>query len=381
MLSIIKSCLLHSIKDKKNLIFLLVFPIFLVILLGNLLSGAYFTSGTDLKPITVSYVDSSNDNTKKIFDTFKDVTSQKSSTLKINFVKINSLDEGKNKVRIDKQMLLHLNGDKIDFYSNDQSIVKSSFVFSTIKAISNKYNAVTEMFKINPAKAGQIIKSDSEQNYFNFKTIPSKSIPNAMSYYGIAEIGLMIFYFIQIPILYIQTSRKVNIQDRIIIAGISPTKYYFGCFIGFSIYAFCSSMLSAIACKYLANVNYGSNLFLLPLATLPFVGIIIGIGTLCATIFKDKDKSQALYTLINLAIIILNFLGGGYVVMDGDMGPVLNVLTNMSPLRWFNKSLFRSIYASDNSVLIQWLIIGGAATAILMLLIYIFGKREERYYE
>lgn len=378
MLSIIKACLLTIVRDKKNSIFLLVFPVFLVLLLGNVLSGAYFTSAVDVKPITICYVDSSNDTTKKIFDTFKDVTSKRTSTLKISFVKINSLDEGKKKVRVNKQILLHLNEDKIDFYSNDQSLVNSSFVFSTIKTISNKYNANTEMFKINPVKAGQIIKNNTDGDYFALKNIPSKSIPSAMSYYGIAEIGLMLFYFMTVPILYIQTSRKINIQDRINISGISATKYYFSCFIGFSIYAFCSIMLSAMACKYLIHVNYGQSLFLLPLAVLPFVGIIVGIGTLCATIFKDKDKSQTLYSIINVAIIILNFLGGGYIVMDEDVGSFLNIITNISPLRWFNRSLFRSIYASDNSVLIQWLIIGGATTAILLLFIYIFGKREER---
>ena len=67
--------------------------------------------------------------------------------------------------------------------------------------------------------------------------------------------------------------------------------------------------------------------------------------------------------------------------MYGDLGGILNFVTKISPLRWFNMSVFRYIYSGNLSILITWLQIGVVSLIVIILVIYIIGKRSDRINE
>ena len=381
MIPIIKASILNAIRDRKNHLFMIFFPVFLILLLGSILSS-YFNQMEKqvvLEEIVIYYLDEGSDKTKEVLNIFKDIELNDEENSSITFKEIYDIEDGKKEVRVNRKIFLHLKGDNIDFYSNSQSLVQPSFVYGVLNGISNRFNAIMEVYSLNPMKVEELVEVDNSKNYIKEESITLEEVPSAMDYYGVAEIGLMIFYFIMIPISVIKDQRKYSIKDRISLSGISTSKYYLSSFIGFFLYSFGTLMITYLISNFILKVNYGDNLFILPLATIPFLIIVIGIGIIIPMIFKEEEISAVL--IQSIIIPVLTFLGGGYIALYGDLGGVFNFITSISPLRWFNMSIFRYVYSGDSSTLIRWLQIGLFSLIVIILLIYIIGERSDRINE
>ncbi|MGL5353444.1 MAG: ABC transporter permease, partial [Clostridium sp.] len=220
MIAIIKATILNVIRNRKNFMFLVFFPVFLTFLLGTVLSS-YMDNEIEVGKIEVHYYDEGNENLKEAFTTFKEMDFAKDNNLELNFTEEKSIESGKNDVRVNKSIFVHLNEDKIDFYSNDSSLIQSSFVYGVLNNITKRYGAISEMYKINASKTTEILANNNTDDFLKEELIEEESSPRAIDYYGVAEIGLIIFYFVTCPIYYLKNERVSNIKERIIASGIS----------------------------------------------------------------------------------------------------------------------------------------------------------------
>lgn len=378
MTAIIKATILNCIRDRKNLIFMIFFPLFLVFLIGSATSN-YFdkeNNNVAIEDLSIYYIDEGDEKTKEVFNTFIDVVKGSKDLENIELKEISNIDEGKKEVRVNRAILLYLKNNNIEMYSNNNSSIRASIVYQIIESISDRYNAITEVYTINPLKAEEIINSDNTFNFIEEENIPYEQSPSSMDYYGVAEIGLMLFYFVSYPLFNLKHDRKNNIKDRIKLSGISTSKYYLASFIGFFIFSYGVSLITYILSNILFDVNYGNNLLIMPLAMIPFLIIVNALGTIIPII--SSDDKVAVTILQNIVIPVLCFLGGGYMAMYGDMKGIFNIITKISPLRWFNNSIFRYIYSNDNSLLIDWLTFGGITLVVTVIIIYLITRREDK---
>ena len=378
MIAIIKATILNCIRDRKNLIFMILFPLFLVFLIGNTLSSYFdkMNNNVAIEGLSIYYIDESDTRTSEVFDIFIEIVKESKDIKNLDLKEISNIDEGKKAVRVNRAILLYLKDNTIEMYSNDNSSISSSIIFKLLESISDRYNAITEVYTINPLKAEEIIKYENNESFIEEENIPYDQSPSSMDYYGVAEIGLMLFYFINYPIFNLKQDKRKNIKDRIKLSGISTPRYYLSSFIGFFIFSYGVSLISYILSKILFNVNYGDNLLIMPLAMIPFLILVNGLGTIMPMIFKDDKVSITI--LQNIIIPVLCFLGGGYIALYGEMDGIFNLVTKISPLRWFNSSIFRYIYSGDKSLLISWLIFGVIALVVIVIIIYIITRREDK---
>lgn len=377
MIAIIKATILNCIRDRKNLFFMILFPIFLIFIVGSTLSS-YFNSMDNsvfVGDFNIYYLNEGDKKINEVFDTFKSVVEESKDIEGISIKEVRNIDDGKKEVRVNRAVLLHLKGDSIDIYSNDKSFIKNSLVYGILESITDRYNAVTEVYKINPMKAGQIISSTEEISFIKSNDIPYEKSPSSMDYYGVAEIGLMMFYFVSYPLFLLKEDKLNNIKDRIKLSGLSLNKYYLSSFIGCFIFSYSVALINYILSNILFDINYGENLLIMPLAMIPFLIIVNGVGILIPLIFKEDKVANTV--IQNVIIPVLTFLGGGYIAIYGELEGVFNLITNISPLRWFNSSIFRSIYSGNNSLLVDWMIFGFAVLVILIILIFFISKKEE----
>lgn len=378
MTAIIKATILNCIRDRKNLIFMIFFPLFLVFLIGSATSN-YFdkeNNNVAIEDLSIYYIDEGDEKTKEVFNTFIDVVKGSKDLENIELKEISNIDEGKKEVRVNRAILLYLKNNNIEMYSNNNSSIRASIVYQIIESISDRYNAITEVYTINPLKAEEIINSDNTFNFIEEENIPYEQSPSSMDYYGVAEIGLMLFYFVSYPLFNLKHDKKNNIKDRIKLSGISTSKYYLASFMGFFIFSYGVSLITYILSNILFDVNYGNNLLIMPLAMIPFLIIVNALGTIIPII--SSDDKVAVTILQNIVIPVLCFLGGGYMAMYGDMKGIFNIITKISPLRWFNNSIFRYIYSNDNSLLIDWLTFGGITLVVTVIIIYLITRREDK---
>lgn len=378
MIAIIKATILNCIRDRKNLIFMILFPLFLVFLIGNTLSSYFdkMNNNVAIEDLSIYYIDESDTRTSEVFDTFIEIVKESKDIENVDLKEISNIDDGKKEVRVNRAILLYLKANTIEMYSNNNSSISSSIVFQILESISDRYNAISEVYTINPLKAEEIIKYENNEIFIEEENIPYDQTPSSMDYYGVAEIGLMLFYFINYPLFNLKQDKRKNIKDRIKLSGISTPRYYLSSFIGFFIFSYGVSLITYILSKILFNVNYGDNLLIMPLAMIPFLILVNGLGTMIPMIFKDDKVSVTI--LQNIIIPVLCFLGGGYIALYGEMDGIFNLVTKISPLRWFNSSIFRYIYSEDKSLLISWLIFGVIALVVIVIIIYIITRREDK---
>lgn len=378
MIAIIKVTILNCIRDRKNLIFMILFPLFLVFIIGSTLSSYFdkMNNNVAIEDLQIYYIDEGDSKTSEVFKTFIDIVKESEDIENVELREITNIDEGKKEVRVNKAILLHLKDNTIEMYSNDNTSIRTSIVFQILESISDRYNAITEVYTINPLKAEEIIKYENNDNFIEVNNIPYEESPSSMDYYGVAEIGLMLFYFINYPLFTLKDNKRNKIKDRIKLSGISTPKYYLSSFIGFFIFSFGMSLITYILSNILFDVNYGDNLLIMPLAMIPFLILINALGTIMPMAFQNDKVSITI--LQNIIIPVLCFLGGGYVAIYGEMDGIFNLITKISPLRWFNNSIFRYIYTGDESLLINWLIFGVIVLVVTVILIYLITGREDK---
>lgn len=103
MIAIIKATILNVIRNRKNFMFLVFFPVFLTFLLGTVLSS-YMDNKIEVGKIEVHYYDEGNENLKEAFAAFKDTDFSKENNLELNFTEEKSIEDGKNDVRVNKSI-------------------------------------------------------------------------------------------------------------------------------------------------------------------------------------------------------------------------------------------------------------------------------------
>ncbi|MCF0149063.1 MAG: ABC transporter permease [Clostridium sp.] len=376
MIAIIKATILNSVRDTKNLLFMIFFPIFLVFLIGNTLSSFFDKENNKvaIEDLSIYYIDEGSTKTKEVFETFKDILKESKDIEDVVLKEISNIQDGKTEVKTNRAILLHLKENTIEIYSNNNSSIKSSIIYQILESICDKYNAITEVYTINPVKAEEI--TNNNENFIEEENIPYEQTPSSMDYYGVAEIGLMLFYFINYPLFSIRQDKRNKIKDRVRLSGISSAKYYLSSFIGYFLFSYGVALITYILSKIIFDVNYGDNLLVLPLAMIPFLIIVNGLGTIIPMLSEDDKVFTTI--LQNIIIPVLTFLGGGYVAIDGDMKGLFNIITKISPLRWFNSSIFRYIYSGDNSVLKNWLLFGGITLITVIIIIELLSIKEDR---
>lgn len=380
MIAVIKATILNCVRDRKNLIFMLVFPLFLILIIGNTLSSYFDKMNTNfaIEDLSICYIDEGNNNINEVFKTFVNIVKESKEINNVEIKEISNIEEGKREVQVNRAIVLYLKDNTIEMYSNDDSYIRSSTVYQILNSISNKYNTIAEVYTISPQRAGEIINSENN-NFIEENNIPYEKSPNSMNYYGVAEIGLMLFYFINYPLFTLKEDKRSNIKDRIKISGLSTPKYYLASFTGYFMFSFGVSLTTYILSSILFDINYGNNLLVLPLAMIPFLIIVNGIGTIMPIIFKENKVASIIVQ--NIIIPVLCFLGGGYVAVYGEIDGIFDIITKMSPLRWFNSSVFRYIYSDDSSLLINWLLFGIIALILIIVLIYLISGKEDNMNE
>jgi len=380
MITVIKSVIYLNIKDTKNFLFMIFFPVFLVIMIGTVLSSIMDSNeGYDLDKTEVYYysADAEENTLNFLKDIMKDIKDEEDNNL-FEFKEVENEEVGKNLVRSRMAIFIVQRNGNIEFYSNDRSLIKSTYAYGTVKAIL-KEKELKEIVYTNYLINNEDIKEvDFESGIENIE-IEKSSMPSSLDYYGVAEIGLMIFYFIQYAMEGIRVDTKSKIKDRIIGSGMSNFKYYLANFIGVNIYSFGSILISYSICKVFLNINYG-DIYLLPLAALPYLIIVNGIGIILGI---TAIKLESLSALIQSIFIPgLTMLGGGYFALTyEETGSLFNDIRNISPLTWFNKSIFNVVYSEDFSRLKLWLLIGLIALVIVIVALYYLGRRSDKNYE
>lgn len=369
MIAVIKSVILKAIREPGYLVFLMFFPIFLILLIGGVL-GNYFEKNTlKLDARTIYYLDENKENNLiKILE-----IEVKKINKEFSLESINTKEDGISKVKNDGDIFLNFNKDKLDIYVSNGNQLYYSYLSSIIKGIDSTINSTKILYSINPKEAENIVKEEKVSP--KVELLNRKKAPTSFDYYAVVEITMMTLYIMLLPFWKLYGDKKRKLYERMKLMGVSDGQYYIGSVIGYFLLSFLVTAPGFLFSKYILKTNWGDNPIIIygAIQVLSLSSIMVGI--VLAKYVKNEEK--AMLVVQSIIFPVLSFLGGSYISLADDVGGAFQMITNLSPIRWINRGIFRSIFVGDSSFLLKATLLNIGIICVSLVFIFITYKRKE----
>lgn len=375
MIGIIKSVVLKSIREPKYLIFTAIFPIFLTILLGNVLKNGFSSNIEKDEEKSLYILESEKEN--QTIDILSEVIKNENLDYKIKYVK--NIEEGKDLAREKDGVLLDVNDKKVDIYTKSSNSFSYKELKTVLENIKNRSTVINLAYK-SDINLGVEIASNKENIKLNVLEIEGGVKQTSFDYYGIVEITMMCLYIMLFPVNKLDEDRKRGIYNRGRLSGMSNLNYYAGNIIGNFIISFLVTMPAFLFNLFILKINLGNNPFLIYLGIEIFALAVISIGVVISSLLKEREK---IMTIVEGAVFpVFSFLGGAYIALPDNLGGFFQILTNISPLRWLNRGIFNFIYLEKTDILLVSIISNIAIFLVCLSIIAVFClRREDRIWE
>jgi len=374
MFRIIGKTLKNQIRKPKWILFLLIFPIFLVYFISYILSST-FDSKINLDPVDVCWLDESSGTASSCVDVITSASRNITDTYGIKLEDVKDVETGKEQARVNKKVFVHLDGEQIKVYYNENDSLNGSRAIALFQGIVDSVDVVNQIYSINSNLADKILSENNSAYDLPVKTLDSKNYMDSYDYFGIAEITLMIMYIALISLGDIFNDRQKMVRARFKMAGLSNLQYYLGEFIAYFLIAIVVFIPAFLVSKYAVGANWGNNNLLSYGYLMLFAAFNILLGMLLAVVLKERGKIDLILAVIILPVF--SFLGGSYTNFPINVDSALEKVTLISPLRWVNLGLFQHIYSNNNTMLIVSSIIFLVSSIVMFMLILWKSKRDE----
>jgi ABC-2 type transport system permease protein len=358
-----------SLRDKRTFIFMLAFPIVLMLILGSALSNA-FNSKIQLDDIYVLYKTTAN---SQLSDSFQNFAKQTGKT-GVHFKRVSGTVDGKNEVKENNYTAYVEVSDKgIQLYGSSRNSIEESIVQGMLTAFADKYNMVTAVASVDATKLSTVMTSGSEHDFIKESSLQSKKQPGSMDYYAIAMSTMIALYGAIYASSLIREERVRNTALRLVAAPIRKSEIFLGKIIGcLTVNAAC--LLAVVAFSHFVyKANWGNHIGIVLLVLLSEVFFAVSFGLGISYIAKTGEASRM---MIMIVIQLSSFFGGAYFKINNPTG-ILNYVTNLSPLTWANQAITKIIYANDIGAALTPITLNlGISILFLGFAIISFQKRE-----
>ncbi|MEH7417983.1 ABC transporter permease [Neobacillus drentensis] len=358
----------RNIRDTRTLVFMLAFPIVLMLILGTALSNT-FDKSIKIGKINVLYTEKNDNSFSAPFHNFiKEAKRQD-----IHFSKASKSTNGKLEVTQNHyDAYVEVTDQGIQFYGSERNSVQASMVEGMLTAFTDKYNLITEVAKEKPEQVQAVLASTSS-DYVKETSFNADKAPGSMDYYAMAMTTMIALYSAISASSLIRGERRRNTAIRLAIAPINKMEIFLGKILGGIGINFVCILLVMAFSRFVFGANWGSHLgmVVLILFTLVFLAVSFGLGL--SYIIKTD---QGMQTIVMIVLQLAAFFGGAYFRIDNADG-FLRIMMNLSPLTWARDALTKIIYNNDLSAALPAISLNiGIAIVFLMVAIVAFRKRE-----
>jgi len=360
-------------RDTKTLILMILFPIVLILILGLSLKSIFNETGTDLlkEKISVYYID----NDKQKISSYIEKAFESSNIF--NVIKINSPREISKKnnyciVEIEKDFSKNVLSDKkvfIYLYYNKLNKLNQSILETFLDVVISRTNYAIVLVKNGEYK--QLYDLDKFSSTIIKGEIKKNELPNAMSYYAVTMLVLIMLYGAIYGIFIIGDEIVHNTIKKVKIAPTNITLVFVGKTIATVISIFIEAMVVVLVSKFLFGANWGNNYLSLSIVIFVFSMFVTILGLTVMLIFNDGKKANA---FLQILIPLSTFVAGGYFRFDAHSG-VFKVIRDFSPNYITQNTIFNIIYAGKNNIS-DYLYLFLPLIALFILISYFLSRRE-----
>ena len=374
LLTLIKKEIIQFFRSKTDVITMLIFPIVLIFVMGKSLDGL-MSMDKNIFSGKIIYFNIEDSSGNKNLQPFYDFSVQFQKDTEAEFIENTNHKEAIELVNKNEAIcFINVGKEDIKYFRNENEESTESKVFRNLYAqYMKKYIFIHSTSKSEPQKVPQILNAQ------NNTRVKSEGISydevNSFTYYTFVELTLIILYISTITSISMYKENTLHTMTRLKTSSIKKiniiiSKIALGIVIGIM-----QIILVYITSTKLFGVNWGQKLIYIFVVLISFIIFSSVLGISISMIFADQKTA---YTLTNMLIIVMGFLGGSYVPLClVKSARITSFLCQLVPNYWVNIALLGLKYNVDTSYYISAINISLGGAVLMIVLGKIISKLKE----
>ena len=374
LLTLIKKEIIQFFRSKTDVITMLIFPIVLIFVMGKSLDGL-MSMDKNIFSGKIIYFNIEDASGNKNLQPFYDFSVQFQKDTEAEFIENTNHKEAIELVNKNEAIcFINVGKEDIKYFRNENEESTESKVFRNLYAqYMKKYIFIHSTSKSEPQKVPQILNAQ------NNTRVKSEGISydevNSFTYYTFVELTLIILYISTITSISMYKENTLHTMTRLKTSSIKKiniiiSKIALGIVIGIM-----QIILVYITSTKLFGVNWGQKLIYIFVVLISFIIFSSVLGISISMIFADQKTA---YTLTNMLIIVMGFLGGSYVPLClVKSARITSFLCQLEPNYWVNIALLGLKYNVDTSYYISAINISLGGAVLMIVLGKIISKLKE----
>jgi ABC-2 type transport system permease protein len=215
------------------------------------------------------------------------------------------------------------------------------------------------------------LESTGHGNYVELRALDEDRQPGSLDYYTVTMLTMILLYASLTGFWSIRGDIEQMTGNRTLCAPVRKYEFLTGKVLGCIGVTFLQALVVLLFSGLVLKAYWGEDLVTVCILLMSQSIMAVSLGAGLAYLFKNGDAASG---IINTAVPLIVFLGGGYVPLD-VMGASFEKLSNISPVKWINSALFRVIYDGDYSQVALSLGINISIAVLFILIAAMFSRK------
>lgn len=360
----------HDFRDRRTLLFMLGFPIVLMLILGLALTNA-FSSEISVGDVKVAVKDATGGGS--LSEAFAGFAKEVGKT-GVTFEPLKPGANGREEVENNHVSgYVELTNQGISLYGSSRDAIESNIVQGMLASFTDKYNAAAAAARIEPAKTEMVLATGGS-DYIRELSVDANRTPGSVDYYALAMTVMVGMWAAMGAGALIQGEVLRGTAVRLVIAPIRKSEIFVGKMLGGIISNLLFVMVIILFSKYVFKAYWGHHMGVVIAVLVSEVIMAMSLGLAGSYLLKGTASRG----VISLVVQLMSFFGGAYFpILDDEGGGLMGFLVNLSPIRWANHGLTQVIYADNVSAAWPVLMLNiGFAALFLGVSILAMRRRE-----
>lgn len=366
LLTLIKKEVKIFFRSKSNVIIMLILPVILIFVMGKSLNSLMRVEKNIFINKTIYYRINTSTNNEKNLRLFYDFMIVFEKSTNVKFVENNNYKKVTNDVNNNKAIcFVDICNNDINYFRNEKKESTESKMFRNLyEQYMRKYSFLETISKSNPEKMSNLSNYNMKILLKNEGT--NKEEINSYTYYTFAELILIILYISTLTSISMYRERFLYTITRLKISNtnkfnILTSKIVLGIIVGLI-----QVFIVYIVSNKLFQVNWGINLIYIIMVLISLIIFSSVLGVFISIIFSNQKTA---YTVNNIFIIVMGFLGGSYVpIYLVKSVQITSFLCNIMPSYWANIAILGLNYNIETKYYIMSIFIS-LSLSIFMLIV------------
>lgn len=340
---------------------MVVFPILMILILSFAFKSSFNTAATVPK-LTVRYqLEGKETEYQKNFITFLKLLNKE-----LHLEAKETKDIAKAKQKVSEGALtaaLEVKSDQnIEVTTNSINQQNADLINMLVNIYVDNAKTYDSIANLYPEAISNIKKRKID--YIASSSVQTSKGMSSADYYAISMFTMITFYSIMSAMNLVLSDRQQGVASRIYLTGVSNSAILLGKLIGGMLATAVQLTILYVFTRFVLRVNWGTNDWQIigVTASLVYLSVAIGIG------LATGIRNQSFLTVASNAVIpVFAFLGGSYIPLSTLNSALINQLSNISPIKWVNDSLFYLIFGGQSNPIPVTLMVNlGIGTAFIL---------------